>query len=56
MTTRLYPITTPRFEPRAEMEICQGVNGDSHSDEKQHYMDERQKSLISTIQFLQWLQ
>ena len=39
----------PGFEPRDEMEICQGVNGDSRSDEKQHYMDERQKSLIRTI-------
>ena len=39
----------PGFELRDEMEICQGVNGDSRSDEKQHYMDERQKSLIRTI-------
>ena len=39
----------PGFEPRDEMEICQGVNGDSLGDEKQHYMDEKQKSLISTI-------
>ena len=39
----------PGFEPRDEMEICQGVNGDSRSYEKQHYMEEKQKSLISTI-------